>query len=39
VFDNCYRQEIQFDGTAYFISNHVLAISGKENNKFDSPCL
>jgi len=35
VFDNCNRHGIRFDGTANLDSNHVLAISGKENTKFD----
>jgi len=35
VFENCYRHRIQFDGTAYLNSKHVLAMSSKENTKFD----
>jgi len=35
VFDNCYLQGVQFEGKAYFNSNHVIAISGKENTEFD----
>jgi len=35
VFDDCYCHRIQFDGTAYLNSNHVLAMSSREKIKFD----